>query len=639
MRSHRTSRSSSTSSGAPASEDRGDRGVDLVEAVAVAEVGGRVGVDEEPVALARDRGAGEHPSTCSGVSPRMSALVTAVHPPHVAERRPREGGVAVAEAVGGEQERLVVAEEAADGAVALALETADEVDRAEAVGAAVDEIADEPEDGVGAGPPLRGVDQAAPTEERRERVAMAVDVAHDEHGCRHPYGTVAPDRARFGSSTTRRSAPTSSSVSPSETSRSRSASSASSQSESIGERVIRSIFGCGLGVAGLAGADELLVELLARRRPDELDRDVGPRLLPREPDHLLREVDDPHRLAHVEHVDLTAAADRAGLDDELHRLGDRHEEARHLRMRHGDGAAPRDLAPEDRHDRPGRAEDVAEAHRDEPRRRRPPGGPTSRRSTPRAPSTGPSPSSGSRPCRSRRARTAWRRTRRRRRRPRACRSCCSGRPRSGSPPSARRACTRRRGRRRRAGTCRRPGAAWRRPSRPRRPRRRRGTRARGRAPARSRTAPARRGRAARASPAERARSGGRARSRSSRRRPSRARPRPRRTRRSPRCRPPRARGRARPPPRPAGAAARDRGRPRRGRRGSAGSSPGRGARRAVSTIRARSSPDAVGIAMSTSSGRRSRRTWARSAVVPSTRTPWSRRFRLRGSSSSSPIGV
>ena len=27
-----------------------------------------------------------------------------------------------------------------------------------------------------------------------------------------------------------------------------------------------------------------------------------------------RQVDDPHRLAHVEHEDLAAAADRAGLD-------------------------------------------------------------------------------------------------------------------------------------------------------------------------------------------------------------------------------------------------------------------------------------------------------------------------------------
>ena len=34
-----------------------------------------------------------------------------------------------------------------------------------------------------------------------------------------------------------------------------------------------------------------------------------------------RQVEDPHRLAHVEHEDLAAAADRAGLEDERHASG------------------------------------------------------------------------------------------------------------------------------------------------------------------------------------------------------------------------------------------------------------------------------------------------------------------------------
>ena len=46
-----------------------------------------------------------------------------------------------------------------------------------------------------------------------------------------------------------------------------------------------------------------------------------------------REVEDLHRLAHVEHEDLAAAADRAGLDHQRHGLRDRHEVARHLRVR------------------------------------------------------------------------------------------------------------------------------------------------------------------------------------------------------------------------------------------------------------------------------------------------------------------
>ena len=73
-------------------------------------------------------------------------------------------------------------------------------------------------------------------------------------------------------------------------------------------------------------------------------------------------------LAHVEHVDLAAAAHRAGLDDERRRLRDRHEEARHLRVRDRDGAAALDLPAEDRDHRAGRAEHVAEPHRDEPGR-------------------------------------------------------------------------------------------------------------------------------------------------------------------------------------------------------------------------------------------------------------------------------
>ena len=63
------------------------------------------------------------------------------------------------------------------------------------------------------------------------------------------------------------------------------------------------------------------------------------------------------------------------------------------------------------------------------------------------------------------------------------------------------------------------------------------------------------------------------------------------------------------------------------------------AARAASTTRWRVSPGADGIAISTSSGCCSRSIRHRSAVVPSTRTPWTRRPCFRGSSSTSPIGV
>src|SRR5262249_58402200 len=61
-------------------------------------------------------------------------------------------------------------------------------------------------------------------------------------------------------------------------------------------------------------------------------------------------------------------ADRAGLDDERGRLGDRHEEARHLRVCDRDRAAPRDLPAEDRDDAAGRPQHVAEANGDKPGR-------------------------------------------------------------------------------------------------------------------------------------------------------------------------------------------------------------------------------------------------------------------------------
>src|SRR5919197_377184 len=58
---------------------------------------------------------------------------------------------------------------------------------------------------------------------------------------------------------------------------------------------------------------------------------------------------------------------RSRLDDQLRRLRDRHEEARHLRVRHRHWAALLDLAAEDRDHAPGRPEHVAEPHRDEAR--------------------------------------------------------------------------------------------------------------------------------------------------------------------------------------------------------------------------------------------------------------------------------
>ena len=85
----------------------------------------------------------------------------------------------------------------------------------------------------------------------------------------------------------------------------------------------------------------------------------------READHLPREVDDRHRLAHVEEEDLALVGHRAGLEHEAHRFGDRHEVAGHLRVGDRHRAAVEDLAEERRHHAAAAAEDVAEANRRE----------------------------------------------------------------------------------------------------------------------------------------------------------------------------------------------------------------------------------------------------------------------------------
>src|SRR6202453_81806 len=53
----------------------------------------------------------------------------------------------------------------------------------------------------------------------------------------------------------------------------------------------------------LAGRKQKLLHSLAGPQPGENDVDIPPRLKSGKPDHLLGEIDDFHRLAHVEDVD------------------------------------------------------------------------------------------------------------------------------------------------------------------------------------------------------------------------------------------------------------------------------------------------------------------------------------------------
>ena len=79
----------------------------------------------------------------------------------------------------------------------------------------------------------------------------------------------------------------------------------------------------------------------------------------------LRELDDVHGLAHLEREHLAAGRERRRLQDQLDRLLDAHEVARHGRVGDGHRSARRDLREERRHDRAAAAEHVAEAHRAE----------------------------------------------------------------------------------------------------------------------------------------------------------------------------------------------------------------------------------------------------------------------------------
>ncbi|MNZ53187.1 hypothetical protein D3C78_710580 [compost metagenome] len=128
-----------------------------------------------------------------------------------------------------------------------------------------------------------------------------------------------------------------------------------------------------LGGQHVVADQQLLVELLARAQAAELDGDVAVRLVLRahaeagEMHHLLRQLGDLHRLAHVQHEHVAACAHRAGLDHQLRRFRDGHEVAGDFRVGHGDRPAALDLLAEQRNHRAGRAQHVAETHHGEAR--------------------------------------------------------------------------------------------------------------------------------------------------------------------------------------------------------------------------------------------------------------------------------
>ena len=93
-------------------------------------------------------------------------------------------------------------------------------------------------------------------------------------------------------------------ASPSSTSNPISSNIASTVSAASGSRSASRIFSADVGRGALVAVEQLLVQLLARARSDDLDLDVAVGVEARELDHRARQLDDPHRLAHVEHEHL-----------------------------------------------------------------------------------------------------------------------------------------------------------------------------------------------------------------------------------------------------------------------------------------------------------------------------------------------
>ncbi|EJX09499.1 hypothetical protein EVA_02391 [gut metagenome] len=112
----------------------------------------------------------------------------------------------------------------------------------------------------------------------------------------------------------------------------------------------------------LLGREQLFVQLLTVAQAAELDFDV---FSPRQLDHALRQVHNLHRLPHVEDEDFAALAHGSRFEHQTASLGDEHEVADDVGMRHRNRTALLDLFLEDGNHRTVRAQHVAETRGDE----------------------------------------------------------------------------------------------------------------------------------------------------------------------------------------------------------------------------------------------------------------------------------
>ena len=113
----------------------------------------------------------------------------------------------------------------------------------------------------------------------------------------------------------------------------------------IGQALFFGAHNHGVASAGhIATQQKLLVQLLAGTQADELDIDVLANmgivihLITAEANHPPGQIDNPHRLAHVEHKHIATCAHGTGLKHQLGRLGNTHKVARYFRVSHCDRA-------------------------------------------------------------------------------------------------------------------------------------------------------------------------------------------------------------------------------------------------------------------------------------------------------------
>ena len=125
----------------------------------------------------------------------------------------------------------------------------------------------------------------------------------------------------------------------------------------------------------VAAYQQFFIELFGRPQAGVLNLDIAvgivviPHCQPHQVDHVPRKILNSHRFSHIQHEHIAAAGHRTGLNHELCRLGNRHEIANDLAMRHGHRTAGTDLLAKQGNNRTGRLQDIAEPDHGETDRR------------------------------------------------------------------------------------------------------------------------------------------------------------------------------------------------------------------------------------------------------------------------------